>query len=271
MNNERLNYITLKTSNGQIGYIKIGHGKPLIMLVGYSGNLLHWNSELVFKLAEEYTVYLLDNRLVGLSNSRNSLSMAGLADDVADFIITLNLEAPLICGWSMGGIIAQALAMNYPTLLSGLILIVSQPDYSYTYGKLHELVANLREHPSKINRDKLTELFFTGVPSIEFRKYLAKTVLPIEHYVYPFSSAAQELQDLAVATWRTDIELIKQIELPTLITVAKNDLVTKPEASFYLHELIDSSKLISYPTGGHFFLHYYPHELAEQIKLFFNE
>lgn len=270
MEKVRLEYKVIKTRNGQTGFVKLGTGNPLIMLVGYSGNLLHWNSELIYSLAEQYTLYLIDNRRVGLSDSYNDESMTGFADDVADFIDALNLNNPLICGWSMGGIIAQALVIKYPNLVKGIGLIVSQPDYSYTYGALHKLVADLRNKPSKENRDKLTELFFSGIPSIEFRKYLAKTILPINHYIYPFGDFAQQLQDKAVSEWHTDYVALKQVKTPVLIAVAKNDSVTKPEASNILHQILSNSKLISYSDGGHFFLHYYPHDLATQIKLFFS-
>jgi len=266
---QRLEYKTVKTANGQTGYIMLGSGKPLLMLVGYSGNLLHWNSELVYELAKSYTVYLPDNRLVGLTNSDNATTMEGMAQDTLDFIYALNLEKPIICGWSMGGIIAQALAYDHADKLGGLAFIVSQPDYSYTLGKLHQLVTDLRENPGKESRDRLTELFFSGIPSIEFRKYLAKTILPINHYVYPFNKETQELQNKAVAGWGVNDAKLQAITLPALITVAKNDQVTKPQASNVLHQLLSNSKLVSYPNGGHFFLHYYPQDLALQIINFF--
>lgn len=266
---EQLDYQIIQTANGQTGYVTLGTGHALIMLVGYSGNLLHWNSELIYALAEKFTLYLPDNRLVGQTNSTNPSSMAGLAADSLDFIQALGLKKPLICGWSMGGIIAQALAYQQQDLIGGLIFIVSQPDYSFTLGRLHQLVSNLREKPNKENRERLTEVFFSGVPSLELRKYLAKAILPIKHYVYPFNEHAQALQDTAVATWNSDHDQLRQINLPSLISVAKNDWVTDPKASLILHELIPNSKLISYPDGGHFFLHRYPRQLAQEICQFF--
>lgn len=269
MSNE-LAYKTIKTVNGQTGYVSMGSGRPLVMLVGYSGNLLHWNSHLINKLAENYTVYLPDNRLVGQTQSSNPDTMQGLAADTIDFIQALGLDKPILCGWSMGGIIAQAIAYSHCSLISGISLIVSQPDYSYTLNRLHQLVANLRLHPSKENREKLTELFFSGIPTVEFRKYLAKTILPITHYVYPFSGVAEELQNKAVANWRSDIEKLKNIDVPILISCAKNDMVTDPQASHFLHQHLIHSKLISYSDGGHFFLHKYPEQLALEIINFFS-
>lgn len=102
MNN--LEYKIITTKHGQTGYVQLGSGEPLIMIVGYSGNLLHWNSELIYSLARKYTVYLPDNRLIGLSYSSNNESMNGMADDIADFIEAIGFTSAHICGWSMGGI-----------------------------------------------------------------------------------------------------------------------------------------------------------------------
>lgn len=132
------------------------------------------------------------------------------------------------------------------------------------------MVTKLRLEPNHGNRGKLTELFFSEEPSIEFRKYLARTVLHIPGYVHPYNEKAQELQDKVIDTWPADFKSIAKIIHPTLISVAKNDRVTKPEASFDLHHHIVNSKLISYPTGGHFFMHYYPRELADEIIKFFS-
>ena len=194
--------------------------------------------------------------------------MEGMAQDSLDFIRALNLSKPLICGWSMGGIIAQAIAYSHSDEISGIALIVSQPDYSYTMNRLHELVTNLRLNPGKENRDKLTELFFSATPTIEFRKYMAKTILAIAHYVYPFNEYAQALQNKAVANWHCDANKLAQIKCPVLITCSKNDRVTNPQASYMLHQAIPTSKLISYPDGGHFFLHHYPQQLAYEIISF---
>lgn len=265
-----LNYQTINSDNGQFGYVKLGSGtENLIMLVGYSGNLLHWNSELINKLAEYYTVYLLDNRLVGLSYSNNDKSISGFADDVADFIRALGLKQCKVFGWSMGGIIAQSFAIKYPDLLNGLILMVSQPDYTYTYGELHSVVRELRNNPNKQNRDRLMELFYSEEPSIEFRKYLAKNVLRIDGYIYPFSNEAQLLQDEAVSNHVADFLKIEQINIPTIIFTAINDKVTKTEASYVLHELIKPSKLISYRKGGHFFMNFNALKVANDLIGFF--
>lgn len=121
-----LEYDFISTKNGQTGYSVVGNGSPLIMLVGYSGNLLHWNSEFIFQLASKFKVYLVDNRLIGLTKSSNEASINGLAQDAIDFIDAMDLDSAIVCGWSMGGVIAQAMALQYPEKIKGISLIASQ-------------------------------------------------------------------------------------------------------------------------------------------------
>ncbi len=264
-------YQVLPIPSGQVGYIAIGEDflPPMILIVGYSGNLLHWNKQFVLELAKYFRVYLPDNRLVGETKSNNENSINGMADDVAEFIDAMNLQDVKIVGWSMGGIIAQNLAMNYPDKVTGISLLGSLPDYTFTHGSLHDLVTNLREKPSKENRDKLMQLFYSEELSIDFRKYLAQNTLRIPGYIYPFNQDAQALQSSSVEKYKIEYSVLEKIVQKTLIFTAKNDLVNKPEASHLLHNLIPNSQLVSYANGGHFFVNYHPISVAEHIINYF--
>ena len=270
MNNGDYEYRVAKIKSGQVGYLAIGDDSlaPMILLVGYSGNLLHWNKQFVENLAKHYRVYLLDNRLVGKTNSGNEESICGMATDVFEFIQSLQLNSVNLVGWSMGGMIAQGVAINYPNVIASITLLGSLPDYSFTHGSLHALVATLREKPSKESRDKIFHLFYSEELSIDFRKYLARNILRISNYNYPYNSSAQLLQDKAVTSYNANYEQLKQLTQPTIIVTAKNDLVNKPEASHLLHQLIPNSRLISFASGGHFFVNVFPLDVAAYIIKF---
>ncbi len=262
-------YQQITTANGCCGYIEVGHGQPLIMLVGYSGNLLHWNSELIGKLAQHFRVILPDNRKVGLSDSTNPETMHGMALDVADFMDALGLDSVYLLGWSMGGIIVQEFLLQFASRCLGAALIASEPQISYTTSELHQLVNNLLTNPGSAARAALGELFYSEAPSIEFRKYLAKVVLRIQHYVYPFNVVAQRLHDKIVADWTgMNEEQLAAIKIPVLLLAARNDRVIPYAASQYLFEHLPATKLCLYSHGGHFFLNYYPQELAGDIIAF---
>ncbi len=93
----------------------------------------------------------------------------------------------------------------------------------------------------------------------------------IDGYIYPFSDNAQILQDKAVSECVADYSKIEQINIPTLIFTAINDKVTKTEASYILHQLIRPSKLISYSSGGHFFMNCHALEVANDLISYFKK
>ena len=90
--------------------------------------MLHGNGETheifdkaVEAFSSQYTVYALDSRCHGKSEMTSSISYDEMAKDVAGFIKVLQLEKPIICGFSDGGIVGLLLAIRYPERISRLI------------------------------------------------------------------------------------------------------------------------------------------------------
>lgn len=105
----------------QLFYDVSGSGNPIILLHG-NGETHEIFDVLVKELAKEYRVYALDSRDHGLSEKVTKLSYEEMMEDVVCFIKTLNLETPILYGFSDGGIIGLMLAIRYPDLLSKLIV-----------------------------------------------------------------------------------------------------------------------------------------------------
>lgn len=111
----------METTKVQLYYEKYGKGKELI--------LLHGNGEdhKIFKkaitiLKQHFTVYAIDTRGHGQSSSVTSLHYQDMADDIYDFICSNHLDKPIVYGFSDGGIVALLLAIQYPSLLSNIIV-----------------------------------------------------------------------------------------------------------------------------------------------------
>lgn len=265
-------YLVSQTRNGQVGYCKLGHGRPLILVVGYSGTLYHWNKHFVGELAKHFTVYLVDNRKIGLSLSSNEYSMLGMAQDIVDFIEAQHLEKPLVFGWSMGGIIVQTILKNYPDLVSGAILLATVPHGTYTSPEFINLLANSDAfHPNEF-RLKLYGMFFSETPRPELKDIITSAALTIKDYHYRFNFAAKELQDYAVVSWPgMEQTALNQVKVPVLVLQAKNDLVVSTDACQVFIRDILNSKLVIYSSGGHFFLHGNPLMVARDVSNFFTE
>lgn len=112
----------LQHVNGiDLWYEKMGNGAPILLLHG-NGESHKIFDILTKQLAAAYTVYALDSRDHGQSSKTRELSYALMTDDTAQFIKALNLEKPIVFGFSDGGIIGLLLASKYPDLLSKLVV-----------------------------------------------------------------------------------------------------------------------------------------------------
>lgn len=108
-------------NNVNLYYEKYGNGQPII--------LLHGNQEtheifdkLIDKLKENYKVYAIDSRCHGKSENPIDISYDLMCDDIIDFIKKLNIEKPILYGFSDGGIVGLLIAIKEPNLLSNLII-----------------------------------------------------------------------------------------------------------------------------------------------------
>src|SRR5690349_18217962 len=111
------------TSNGIELYYEIyGEGKPLVLISGLGYSLWQWH-RVVPLLAEHFQVITFDNRGVGQSEKpAGPYSAQILAADTVGLLDALQIERAIILGHSMGGFIAQALALDFPGRVEKLIL-----------------------------------------------------------------------------------------------------------------------------------------------------
>jgi pimeloyl-ACP methyl ester carboxylesterase len=106
----------------------LGGGPPLLMVNGYAATGADWDPTFVAALAEDFELICPDNRGVGGSElGDEELTIAAMAADVESLVDALGLDATAVCGWSMGGYVAQALAERVPSRIGGLALIGTHP------------------------------------------------------------------------------------------------------------------------------------------------
>ena len=113
--------MTITVHGVKLFYEKTGKGKPIILLHG-NGEDHTIFQELVQLLSDEFTVYTPDSRCHGNSQKTKVLTYQSMAEDMRDFIEQLGLEKPIVYGYSDGGIVGLLLAIQYPDLLSKLII-----------------------------------------------------------------------------------------------------------------------------------------------------
>ena len=111
-----------------------GTGEPLLLIMGVSGSLGLWEP-LVAPFAERHRVIAFDNRGLGQSERGEArITMASMAEDAAVLLDALEIERAHVLGWSMGGAVAQELALAHPHRVGGLVLYT-------TWGRFRRLHA----------------------------------------------------------------------------------------------------------------------------------
>ena len=115
---------TVAVDGAQLVYRRIGKGRPLVVLNGFGATSADWDPSFIDRLTSSNELILLNNRGIGGStDDGQSFDIAKLAADAAHVIETLGIERANVMGWSMGGFIAQALALNYADRVDKLVLL----------------------------------------------------------------------------------------------------------------------------------------------------
>ena len=115
------------TDDGDVGYRELGSGPPLLLIMGLGGTMDNWSASFVDGLAAAHKVVVFDNAGVGKTASISPpLTVTGMADQTSALISALHLGPTSVLGWSMGGMIAQALAVLHPSQVSRLVLAATQ-------------------------------------------------------------------------------------------------------------------------------------------------
>ena len=112
------------TGEVRLSYERSGWGPPLLLIMGMSGTFAHWHESFLAQLRESFEVILYDHRGVGESGplGEEPLTIARMAQDAAGLLAALQIDSAHVLGISMGGMVAQELALAHPESIRTLAL-----------------------------------------------------------------------------------------------------------------------------------------------------
>jgi pimeloyl-ACP methyl ester carboxylesterase len=252
----------------QVGHRRVGKGLPLLVLNGFAATSADWDPSFIDKLASSNDLILLDHRGIGNSTDDGKpFDIAQLANDAAHVIEALGFTRTSVLGWSMGGFVAQTLAVQHPDRVDKLVLLSTDPggagaDLASTavWSQLIDTTGTPHEQARRL----LSLLFPCDVAESFYREY-GDIVAAARARLSP---ELNKRQAAAMDAWRRNgmENRLRDISTPVLIATGTEDVVIPASNGLKLVNAIPGAWLAQFPRGGHAFMAQYPRQLADLIN-----
>lgn len=262
------------TPQGQIEYYRAGHGSPVVLIAGYATDVSSWNREFLATLAQHHQIIVPNNRNVGGSKiSSASYNTDALASDMQSLIQQLRLKKTAVVGISMGGMIAQKLAVLYPQSVSHLILINTSIAGDKTVQPAPEIKEKLLNLPTYKLGFYLTAIDIFFPPKWKTRmaySLIADRFQPQLSSKIDPETVMSKQQDL-ILQWLSDNATAKKLNklpMPVLVLNGESDVIIPPINSDILASTLPHAELIRWKDGGHAMIYQYPESMGNEINRF---
>ena len=259
----------VKVGDLNVEYYAEGSGPPLLMLMGWIGNARFWGEAFLEPLRSHFNVIRISNRGTGLSDKpAEELTIPLMAEDAAGLLRELGIARAHVLGISMGGMIAQELALNHPDAVRALVLGCTTCGFAHGVATAPEVLAAAGQGG--------------GTPQDTIRHFLLSAATP--EFV---QRAGQEFWAWIISTWLAaptpwesigrqfmaiqkfdTYERLPSIAAPTLIVHGDRDQLVPVGNADILHERIAGSQVRIIEGVGHMFFWEKPEESAGAIVEF---
>lgn len=250
-------------------YEETGSGPPLLLIAGLSGNTLGW-SMLEPALAERFRVIAFDNRGAGRSSApAGPYTTTEMAHDAAALLDHLGIDRAHVVGQSMGGMIAQELALAHPERVDRLVLYatVARPRLA-VFGPWLSLWARAAERGMSGDELAISLMPWMFTPTLLSDHDQVEAILAEwANDPYPAPTAGLAAQAAACRT-HDGLERLPQITAPTLVLVGAEDILFPISCAEELAGGIAGAHLHVLERGGHIADVEYPEAVAEALLQF---
>lgn len=238
-----------------IGGDGLSEGREVLLFIhGAGGGQFTWSCQKGF-FEKQFIPILIELPGHGESGGKGEEKIGRYAEHVYAFLKTLALPKLFLVGHSMGGAIVQTLALTYPEVIRGIVLVGTGAKLRVFPMILSGIKDNFKETVPKIvqfaySRKTSPELIARGIsemiqcrPEVLYRDFLACDRFDLTNEV-------------------------EQIDLPTLVLCGDEDELTPVKYSQFLHRRIKSSKLEILPNAGHMVMMESPETFNEKVREF---
>jgi pimeloyl-ACP methyl ester carboxylesterase len=251
----------LKVGSETYAFRRFGSGRghpPLLFLQHFTGTLDNWDPAVTDPLASDREVILFENAGVGRSTGEVPNTIAGMAKHALTFLGGLGVNSVDVLGFSLGGMVAQQIALDNPSTVRRMILVGTAPRGGEDV--MHLDKPSLARHladPKLQGYAVLQKLFFAPTESGQaagtaFVARLLQRTQDREPISGPAVAQAQmaAFRDWEKFTGRRFADL-KTMQQPTLVLNGIYDEMIPVQNSYWLSENLPNAVLLTYPDAGH--------------------
>src|SRR5215471_6685659 len=265
----------LRGARETYAYRRVGGGirRPLICLQHFTGTLDNWDRAVTDPLASDREVILFDNAGVGRSTGKVPTTVADMARHALDFLDALCVTSCDLLGFSLGGMVAQQIASERPSIVHKMILVGTAPRGGEDVMHLDKpsLAAPLGD-PTIKGYEVLQKIFFAPTASSQaaggaFIERLAERKEDLDRRSGPDVAAAQIA---AFREWEQSGTgaYLGRVTQPTLVVNGVHDEMIPVRNSYRLIESLPNAMLLVYPDSGHGSLFQFHDSFTRQAAAF---
>jgi 3-oxoadipate enol-lactonase len=258
-----------KAGDINLEYYVEGSGPPLMMIMGFAGSAKDWGEPFLGLLRPHFTIIRFSNRGTGASDRvTQPFTTRTMADDTANLLDALKIERPHVLGISMGGMIAQELAINYPQKVNGLVLGCTTTGPAHGVTATPETMTLMAPTPG-LTPDEMIRKAWGALVSPGFVQSgisFLEAMLSLE-LTEPTPMDTLGMQMGAIMQHDT-FDRLPQIKAPTLIIHGDVDVLVPPQNAPILVKQIAGAELQTISGAAHMFFWEQPEQSAKVISEF---
>jgi pimeloyl-ACP methyl ester carboxylesterase len=267
----------LEVNGHSYAYRRFGNGSglQLLCLQHFTGTLDNWDPAVSDPLASQREVILFDNAGIGRSSGEVPETVAGMAKHVMAFLDGLGLASCDVLGFSLGGMIAQQLAQDRPSIIRRAILVGTAPRGGEDIMHLEKpSLAKHLQDPQNRGYAVLQKIFFapTTTSQAAGEAFIARLMQRKDDRDPPSGPNVAKAQMTAFREWEhftgERFADLRGLRHPTLVVQGFHDEMIPVRNSYWLAENLPNAALLVYPDAGHGSLFQFPESFTRHAAAF---
>jgi pimeloyl-ACP methyl ester carboxylesterase len=252
-----------------------GRGLPLLCLQHFTGTLDNWDPAVTDPLASGREVILFESAGVGRSTGEVPTSVSGMAAHALAFVDALGLTQVDVLGYSLGGMIAQEMALERPSLVRKMLLVGTAPEGGEDIMHMEKPeLKKITDDPNLPGLQKLVKLFFASSASSQAagEAFIARLAQRKQDREPISGPKVANVQIAAFRAWETftgeRFVKLRKISQPCIVVNGVFDNMIPVRNSYMLSEHLPNAMLLTYPDAGHGSVFQFHDSFVKQFVIF---